>query len=130
MKLVFNLTFQGKDVGAHDFMVPCPLGGKARIFGTATSNATQGSTEINLTYELDGCTLLQRDEEPKENYRLVVGGTVRQTEILAVQPSATTALAISSGALTVNGTVYEPPVGFDAQACPLTLSQNGNTQDL
>ena len=126
MKLVFNLTFQGKPVGAHDFMVPCPLGGKARIFGTATSNATQGTTEIDLTYELDGCTLLERDDEPKENYRLLVTGVVRQTGILAVQPSATTALGIKTDALTVTGTVYDPPLPFEENACPLTLAQNGN----
>lgn len=126
MKLVFNLTLQGKPVGSHDFTVPCPLGGQARIFGEATSNADQGSTNVKLTYVLDGCTLLERDDEPEENYRMVVTGTVRQEGILAVQPTVTTALSIKSDALTLSGTIYDPPIPYEARACPVVLSQTGS----
>lgn len=126
MKLVFNLTLQGKPVGAHDYTVPCPLGGQARIFGTATSNATQGSTEVKLTYVLDGCTVLERDNEPKENYRMVVSGTVEQEGIIAVQPSATTALSMKSNDVSLVGTVYDPPVPYEERACATLLSQTGS----
>lgn len=126
MKLVFNLTFQGKAVGMHDFAFACPLGGKARIFGTATSEPVQGATEIDITYELDACKLSQRDDDAPENYDLAVTGTVRQTGILAVQPTSTTALGIRSDAMTIAGTVYAPPLPFTVAACPMLLAQNGS----
>jgi hypothetical protein len=126
MKQIFNFTFQGKEVGAHDYSIPCPLGGKARIFGTATSNAVQGATEVDITYVLEGCVLLARDTEPMQNYNVATTGTIHQKGIIAVQPSATTALGIQCDAVTVTGTVYDPPVPVDAQACPLVLSQDGS----
>jgi hypothetical protein len=126
MKQIFNYTFQGKPVGMHDYSFPCPLGGKARIFGIATSNAVQGATEVDLTYELDGCVLLERDDKPEENYELKTTGTVRQKGILAVQPTATTALSIQSESVTVTGTVYDPPVPYEIAICPLALGQDGN----
>jgi hypothetical protein len=126
MKLVFNLTLQGQPVGAHDVTVPCPLGGQARVFGVATSNATQGYTEVKLTYVLDGCTLLQRDKEPEQNYRMVVSGTVVQEGVLAVQPTATTALAMKSAEISLVGTVYDPPVAYEEKACAVLLSQSGS----
>jgi hypothetical protein len=126
MKLVFNLTFQGKPVGEHDYSFPCPLGGKARVFGTAQSNAIQGATEIDLTYELDACKLMQRDKEPSKNYDIVVSGTVKQKGIIAVQPSATTALGIDSSAMKIEGTVYDPPLPFNEAACPILFAQDGN----
>jgi hypothetical protein len=126
MKLVFNLTLQGKPVGAHDYLVPCPLGGQARIFGTAMSNATQGSTDVKLTYVLDGCTVLERDDEANENYRMVVSGTVQQEGVIAVQPSATTALSIKSDDVSLVGTVYDPPVPYEERGCAVVLSQDGS----
>lgn len=126
MKLVFNLTLQGKPVGAHDVTVPCPLGGQAHIFGTATSNPTQGSTEVKLTYALDACTLLQRDKDAEENYRLVVGGTFRQEGTLAVQPTATTALSIKGSDVSLVGTVYDPPIPYEERGCEVLLSQTGS----
>lgn len=126
MKLVFNLTLQGKPVGAHDYTVPCPLGGAARVFGTATSNAVQGSTEVDLTYVIDGCTLLERDDDVKENYRLTVTGTLVQKGTLAVQPTSTTALGIKSDSVTVAGTIYDPPEPYEATACKAQLAQIGS----
>lgn len=126
MKLVFNLTLQGKPVGAHDYTVPCPLGGLARIYGTATANAEQGATEVDLTYDINGCTLLERDDDVEENYELTVTGVVRQVGTLAVQPTSSTALSVTSDDLTVVGNVYEPPVPYEVRSCPVRLSQDGN----
>jgi hypothetical protein len=126
MKLVFNLTLQGKPVGKHDYTVPCPLGGKARIFGEAFSNASQGSTDVKLTYVLEGCTVLERDDEPEENYRMTVSGTIEQAGVIAVQPSATTALSMKSADVTLSGTVYDPPIPYEAKSCPVLLSQTGS----
>ena len=126
MKLVFNLTLQGKPVGAHDETVPCPLGGKARVFGEATSNAVQGATDVKLTYVLEACGYSQKDNTPRNNHKLTATGTVTQFGTLAVQPTATTALVMKSDAVTLSGTVYDPPLDYDEKACPVQLSQNGN----
>lgn len=126
MKLAFNVTLQGKPVGAQDATAPCPLGGSVRIFGTATSNATQGTTDVDLTYVLNGCSYLQVDTDPSQNYNVVLTGTITQKGILAVQPSATTALQIKSDAVTITGTVYDPPLTYDASSCAMVLGQNGN----
>ena len=124
-KLAFNLTFQGKPVGSHDLVTPCPLGGGARVSGTASSNAIQGATEVKLTYVLLGCSYLFKDEDAKENYRMTLTGTMTQEGIIAVQPSATTALVMRSEKMTFAGTVHDPPIDYDAE-CPVELGQNGN----
>ncbi len=126
MKLVFNLTLQGNDAGAQDETTPCPMGGSARVFGTATSNAVQGAIEVDLTYELMQCAYLQRDDEPPENYNMTVAGTVRQQGTIAVQPSATMALNMSSDTVAFVGTVYDPPIGFEEPACAVRMGQSGN----
>ena len=64
MKLIYNLTLQGKPVGTQMPFVPCPQGGLASVAGVATSNAEQGATEVNLTYGFQDCNYLRRDEEP------------------------------------------------------------------
>ncbi|MDB4944868.1 MAG: hypothetical protein JWP97_4402 [Labilithrix sp.] len=126
LKQVFNATVQGGPAGAQDERYTCPLGGTAHVFGTATANAIQGATEVDLTYELEGCVLFDRDTEPKQNYRLASTGTVHQKGTLAVQPTATTAIGIQSEAVSIAGTVYDPPVPYDQQGCALVGSQNGN----
>ncbi len=126
MKLIYNLTLQGKPVGPQDATVPCPLGGSAHVFGTATSNAVQGATNVDLTYVLDHCGYSQKDTDPKQTYTLTVNGTLTQKGTIAVQPSATTALVIGSDPLDVKGTVYEPAKDYDVAACKLALSQDGN----
>ena len=125
MKLGFNLTLQGKPVGTHDVSGPCPLGGKARIFGTATSNAIQGATEVDLTYVLDNCEYLVEDDDAEENYRMKFNGTITQKGTLAVQPTATTAVVMASESMLMVGTVHLPAVPVD-QTCPLRLGQDGN----
>jgi hypothetical protein len=126
LKQIFNTTLQGKPVGPQDATYACPLGGTAHVFGTAASNAVQGSTEVNLTYVLDACVLLERDTEPRENYRLATTGTIKQIGTLAVQPTATTSLGLQSEALTIQGTVYDPPVPYEAKACKLLTVQDGS----
>ncbi|CAN5183878.1 hypothetical protein BH09MYX1_BH09MYX1_47690 [soil metagenome] len=126
MKLVFNLTLQGKPVGPQDATVPCPLGGTAHVFGMATSNAVQGATNVDLTYVLDHCAYVQKDLTPKENYALTVNGTISQKGTIAVQPSATTALVMTADPIDVSGKVYDPAVDYGVAACKLGLSQDGN----
>jgi hypothetical protein len=126
LKLVFNLTLQGNPVGAQDESTPCPTGGSARVFGQATANAIQGAIEVDLTYEFMDCAYLQRDEDPDENYNMTFAGSVLQQGTIAVQPSVTTALNMSSEALTLFGNVYDPPLEYREEACPVRIGQNGN----
>ncbi len=124
-KLAFNLTFQGKPVGTHDLTTPCPLGGAARVFGTATSNALQGATEVKLTYVLAECKYLFKDDDAEDNYSMTLTGTMTQEGILAVQPTATSAIIMKSELMKMTGTVYDPPLDYAAE-CPVELGQNGN----
>jgi hypothetical protein len=57
---------------------------------------------------------------------MVVSGTLEQEGILAVQPTATTALAMKSAGVSLVGTVYDPPVAYEERACPVLLSQSGS----
>jgi hypothetical protein len=126
LKLVFNLALQGKPVGAQDATAPCPLGGSARVRGTVTSNAIVGTNEVKLTYTLDGCAYLLRDDEPKNNYRMSFTGTLTQEGVMAVQPTITSALVMKSDAMKLSGTVYEPPIPYEEPKCAVSLGQNGN----
>ena len=126
LKLAFNLTLQGNDVGAQDETTACPMGGAARVFGQATANAIQGAIEVDLTYQLMQCAYLQRDEDPPENYDMTLNGTVLQKGTIAVQPSVTTALNMSSEAMSFSGNVYDPPIEYQEDACSVVMGQNGN----
>ena len=126
MKLIYNLTLQGNPVGPQMEFIPCPQGGLAGVAGEATSNAEQGATEVSLTYGFQDCAYLRRDEEPEENHNLTLTGIITQQGVIAVQPSVTTALLMSSEALTLTGTVYDPPIPYSADACELSLSQSGD----
>jgi hypothetical protein len=125
-KLAFNLTLQGKPVGSHDLTTPCPFGGTARVFGTASSNAIQGSTDVQLTYVLTDCGYLFKDDDAEDNYSLKLSGTITQDGVIAVQPSSTSAIVMKSESMTFAGTVYDPPLDYAAQ-CAVELGQNGNT---
>jgi hypothetical protein len=125
VKLAFNLTFQGKPVGTYDLAIACPQGGTARVTGTATSNAVQGSTNVDITYVLADCGYLRTDDDAKNNYETKLTGTLTQKGILAVQPSSTSAVIMKSDSMKIDGTVYDPPSPYD-QDCPLELGQNGN----
>jgi hypothetical protein len=126
LKLVYNITLQGNPVGPQDETTPCPNGGSAHVFGEASSNAEQGATEVDLTYELMECHYLQRDEDAAENYDMTLTGTVTQLGTLAVQPTATTGLVMQSDSVTFSGTVYDPPLPFEENACVVLLGQSGN----
>ncbi len=126
MKLAFNLTFQGKPVGEHDLSTPCMFGGSARVHGTATSNAIQGATEVRLTYVFTSCGYQFEDDDLDDNYEMTLDGTITQEGIIAVQPSAASAVVMKSDAMKLTGTVYDPPIDYAAE-CPVELGQNGNT---
>lgn len=125
-KLVFNLTLQGKPVGEQDQTVPCPLGGTARVFGEVGANATQGTVEVDLTYVFDGCGYVERDDDAGENYEITLTTSVTQIGTFASQSGATTAVLMKSDAVTMVGTVSNPPIGYRADSCALVMSQAGN----
>ncbi len=126
LKLAYNLTLQGNPVGAQDETTPCPLGGSVHVFGSASSNPKFGATEVDLTYEIDACHYLSRDDQPNENYETTLSGTVTQSGTLAVQPTATTALVIGSDSLDWTGNVYDPAIDYAEKGCVLALGQSGN----
>jgi hypothetical protein len=49
VKLAYNLTLQANPVGDQDESTDCPLGGRVRVFGHATSNPEQARPEVDLT---------------------------------------------------------------------------------
>jgi hypothetical protein len=126
LKLIFNLTLQARPVGEQDEATRCPGGGSAHVFGEALSVAEQGATRVDLTYELDRCAYLQRDDDPQKSYDVTLSGTVQQSGIIAVQPTATTALLFDSASFSVSGTVFDPAQAYAAEACGLDFSQNGS----
>lgn len=126
IKLVYNLTLQGNSVGEQDETTRCPLGGSARVTGSAASNAVQGANELELAFELRDCAYLRRDDDAEESYDVVLSGTVSEQGTLAVQPTATTALIFESDALSIRGTVYNPPQDYAESDCALRLAQDGN----
>jgi hypothetical protein len=127
MKLLYNLTIQGKPVGPQDHALPCPFGGAARVSGEVSSNAEQGTTEVKLTYEFSACGYLQVDDEANENYELKLSGTFRQEGTLTAQSSATTALVIKGEKVSLEGTVHDPPQAYKEQDCTVEMNQNGNS---
>ncbi len=129
MKLVYNLTLQGKPVGFQSASTPCPEGGSADVQGNATSNAEQGATQVYLTYTFHDCVYRQIDsdlDERDENYVMKLDGVISQSGLIAVQPSATTALLIASDSLSLEGQVYSPPTSYQASECVLQVSQSGD----
>jgi hypothetical protein len=126
LKLAFNLTLQGKPVGAQNEQAVCPLGGFVRVTGEATANAQQGSTNVNLEYEFFDCVYESKDDDLEENYRVTLSGLVGQRGVIAVQPSSTTALQMRSQAVTLSGTVYNPAIPVELTACTMQLQQDGN----
>lgn len=125
-KLAYNLLLQGNPVGMQTEGGPCPLGGFVFVFGEASSNAEQGATVVDLAYGFEDCAYLEIDDEPDETYRMTLTGFLTQNGTLAAQPSATTALIMKSDSMTMNGTVYDPPLAYGEEGCALELGQNGN----
>ena len=107
-------------------MAPCPRGGAARIAGDAWADGAQGTTIVDLQYTFSDCGYLQVDTAPSRAYHVTVSGAVSQDGVIAVQPSATTALLMTSESVTVTGEVYDPPIAYEAAACVLKIGQDGN----
>jgi hypothetical protein len=126
IKLAYNLTLQGNEVGEQDETTRCPHGGSARVAGVAVANAFQGATELELGYELRDCAYQRKDEDAEQSYDVVINGIVTEQGTLAVQPTATTALIFESEALSVSGTVYNPPFDYAETDCALRLVQDAN----
>ena len=133
IKVVYNLTLQGQPVGPQSGMLPnamypmgCPGGGMASVTGTASSNADQGTTTVNLTYVFTSCHYSVIDSDPTQTFDMTVDGTVTEVGTIAVQPSSTTALEFTSAAFSFDGTVYGPPIDYMQKACALQLGQDGN----
>ena len=129
VKLGYNLTLQAKPVGVQNAIAPCPQGGFIHIFGTGTSDALQGATLVDLTYDFAGCVYFQTDPEAAQNYKLTVTGTVTEKGTLAAQPTSLTAIYFDSAALTIDGTVYAPPLPYRVEACKMAFVQNGSRMD-
>jgi hypothetical protein len=126
VKLVYNLTLQGNFIGPQDETTRCPHGGSASVVGVATSVPEQGATELELGYSFDQCAYQHKDDDADESYDVVISGTLGQKGILAVQPSATTALLFASLGISIEGTVFDPPVPYSEIECTFELAQNGN----
>ena len=126
IKLVYNLTLQGKPIGPQDAETRCPHGGSARVVGFALSNPEQGATELELGYQLSDCAYQHRDDDAEESYDIVVNGTVGEAGVLAVQPTATTALIFASDGLSLEGEVFDPPLPYAESECAFRLAQDGN----
>ena len=125
LKLAYNLTLNGNPVGAQDESHAC-LQGNVRVSGEAHSNAEQGSTEVNLVYDFAACAYRQVDNTQEENYDLTFDGSVSQSGVLTVQPTATTALIITSDSVAIDGSVFDPPIEIHEPACEVRLQQSGN----
>ena len=126
VKLVYNLTLQGKPVGEQDARTECSASGNAHVFGVATSNPAHGATEVELTYELEYCGHAEFDEDPLENYEMGFLGTLTQKGTLAVQPTATTALLMHSDSMSMLGKVGADYRDFSEVGCAVDLVQSGN----
>ena len=131
MKLAYNTLVSGRPVGAQDAETPCiqPPGGASgtvRVFGMATANADQGTSVVSLSYDFRNCFYADPpDATADQNYSLTLTGLVTETGAIAVQPTSTTALLIESDALSLSGTVYDPPVDYAISECALSVNQNG-----
>ena len=131
IKFAYNLTVQGQPVGAQDKTQDClPTNGstgKAHVFGDATSNAAQGSSFVDLTFDFRSCAYpAPPDPAAEQNFSITVSGSITERGTLAVQPSSTSALLFHSDSVSITGTVYDPPIDYAASACVLDLSQDGN----
>ena len=132
MKIAYNFAVAAQPVGAQDKTAPCvsfdgTSGGSVRVFGNATVNAIQGASIVSLSYDFKDCLYsAPPDATANQNFSLTVTGLVTEDGTLSVQPTATTALAISSDSLNVSGTVYDPPLDYAASGCAVSVIQNGN----
>jgi len=128
IKQVYNTQLQTKPVGPQDSgTTTCPFHiGSAMVSGTASSNADQGTTTVNLTYVFTNCLYSQIDSDPTQTFNLTLDGTITEVGTIAVQPSSTTALEFTSSSFSLDGSVYGPPINYAQKGCSVKLAQNGN----
>jgi hypothetical protein len=132
MKFAYNYKIATQPVGAQDAMTPCysedgSQGGTVHIFGDAEVNAVQGASLVSLSYDFENCLFsAPPDPTADQNFSLTLTGVVTEQGTLSVQPTATTALDLESTAVSVSGTVYDPPVPYSVSDCALSVLQNGN----
>lgn len=120
LRLIYNLKLQGGDVGEQDVSSPCPNGGSVHVTGTATSNAKQGTTEVDLAFDFTGCAVVATGTSA---FDLTIDGVVNESGVLPSSES-NTALLIDATQLTLRGTVSDPAIPVD-EICLLALSQSG-----
>jgi hypothetical protein len=127
MRVAYNMELMGRDVGPQDGTYPCLMGGTAHVFGTATSNAAQGSTFVDLTYVFADCLhVAVPNPTADRNYQMGLNGTATENGVIAVQPTATTALHIHSDSMTFLGRVDDPPVDYNQTDCLVDVMQDGS----
>jgi hypothetical protein len=132
MKVAYNFAVAAQPVGDQDKTAPCvsfdgTMGGTVHVFGTATVNADQGASFVKLEYDFQDCLYsAPPDPTANQNFSLTMTGEVSEEGTISVQPTATTALSITSDSLGISGTVYDPPDDYAATGCALSVIQNGN----
>lgn len=128
MRVAYNGELMGMPVGHQDGTYDCLDGGTAHVFGEASSNPSQGSTCVDLTYVFVDCLHYSvPSPTPERNYQMTLVGTATQKGIIAVQPTATTSLRITSMAMSFHGQVNDPPLPYEEVDCPVDVAQDGNT---
>jgi hypothetical protein len=136
MRFAYNRLLQGNPVGAQDEMSPCPLNaGTIHIFGNATSDDSLGTTQVDLTFDFQDCATRFINVTPERNYSLRLTGSVEEHGLL-VMSTGTTAVSMSSDAMSFQGDIYDPPQPYvqvpdlppDAPrpTCALRAMQSGN----
>jgi hypothetical protein len=127
MKDGFNRTLQGNDAGMQDEMTPCIGAGNARVHGNIVTNATVGTMDVDLTYDLAACVYLYpADPTPARNFHLTLTGSITEKGTLSAQPTSTTSLIFKSSAMTFSGSVYHPAIDYQQTNCVLDFTQDGN----
>lgn len=124
MKLVYNEALVGAAPDAQDAGAEC-LTGSATVTGAARPDGDAGAVQVDLTYTFARCELLWKDTTLHRDCDVVLEGALSETGTLAVQSTSTTALAVTSDAFSIHGTVDDPPVSYDAPACALSFAQAG-----
>jgi hypothetical protein len=132
-RFLYNRHLQGKPTGPQDVSAACPLGvGTIHIAGDAMSDASLGTTRVNLTYEFDKCATRAINATPERNYALLLSGTLVEHGLL-VMGTGTTAVDFTADMMSFVGTVYDPEQVYNEEPpvdagpdCAVHASQNGN----
>lgn len=100
--ILYDNHIAGKLTGNIDIQVSCPDGGSSRITGTVVPAASDGLTNIDLTFAMNACyAVLSGASGDRTSLRTT--GILRKTASFSA--SAATASYQSSGNLAVSGTL-------------------------